>query len=239
MKFNLKIFIICLIILYGNLFSQDTIIKSFSGTGVQNTRPFLVENGWEIQWDAKGDIFQLFLYTSKGELVGVAANQQGPGKGASFQAKKGHYYLQVNAIDKWTINIVQTNELISNSSNAKGQTKINYSEVFIVAGKGWGKVSLGIEKKIIESDIGEGQERSQFEEVYFIDYPAVGIQCSYNTKDNTLRAIFFYNRQHGYENFETFQGKTDHGIDWSSTPEQVIKAYGKPKEEYIRVGWRR
>ncbi|TVM01561.1 MAG: hypothetical protein CV087_10700 [Candidatus Brocadia sp. WS118] len=48
-----------------------------------------------------------------------------------------------------------------------------------------------------------------------------------------------YNRQHGYENFETFQGKTDHGIDWSSTPEQVIKAYGKPKEEYIRVGWRR
>lgn len=68
---------------------------------------FLILTGpWEIQWDANGEIFQLFLYNSAGDLEGVPANQQGAGKGASYQAKSGTYYLQVNALGSWTIRIV-------------------------------------------------------------------------------------------------------------------------------------
>ena len=40
------------------------------------------------------------------------------------------------------------------------------SEPLIVAGKGWGKVSLGVDRKIIESVIGEGQDRSRYDDVY-------------------------------------------------------------------------
>ena len=82
------------------------IVVSFSGSGGKNTRPFNVSDEWEIQWDATGDIFQIFLYSSDGELVGVAANQSSSGKGSSYQPKAGRYYLQVNALGGWTVDIV-------------------------------------------------------------------------------------------------------------------------------------
>jgi hypothetical protein len=87
---------------------NDTVVQTFSGSGGRNTRPFTVKDGWEIQWDASGDIFQLYLYWADGELAGVAANQQRSGRGASYQPKGGQYYLQVNSIGDWTIKIVQT-----------------------------------------------------------------------------------------------------------------------------------
>lgn len=113
------------------------------------------------------------------------------------------------------------------------------SEPLIVAGKGWGKVSLGVDRKVVEGVIGEGENRSRYHDVYFIDYPAKGIQTSYNNNDNTLHNVYFYNGQHRYKNFLTFQGKTDKGIDWKSSPKQVTKAYGKPMEDYKGEGWRR
>lgn len=113
------------------------------------------------------------------------------------------------------------------------------SEPLIVAGKGWGKVSLGVDRKTIESVIGEGQNRSRYDDVYFIDYPPKGIQISYNNSDDSLHNVYFYNRQHRYENFATFEGKTDRGVDWKSSPRDVIKAYGKPKEDYKEERWRR
>jgi hypothetical protein len=86
---------------------SSDVIATFSGSGGKNTRPFSVPAGWEIQWDAKGDIFQLFLYEADGSIVGVPANQEGSGKGSSYQAKAGTYYLQVNALDEWIIKIVK------------------------------------------------------------------------------------------------------------------------------------
>ena len=64
------------------------------------------EYGLEDGWDASGDIFQLYLYSESGDLVGVPANQQGPGKGSSFQPQAGSYYLQVNTDGDWTVTIV-------------------------------------------------------------------------------------------------------------------------------------
>lgn len=87
-------------------FAQDAVVQEFSGSGGKNTRPFTVKDGWEIQWDAKGDLFQLYLYTANGDIVGVLANQQGSGKGSSYEAKAGKYYLKVNAIGNWSINII-------------------------------------------------------------------------------------------------------------------------------------
>ena len=67
----------------------------------------------------------------------------------------------------------------------------NTSEPLIVAGKGWGKVSLGVDRKTVESVIGEGEKRSEFDDVYFVDYPSKGIQISYNNGDNTLHNVYF------------------------------------------------
>jgi hypothetical protein len=64
-----------------------------------------------------------------------------------------------------------------------------------------------------------------------------GIQISYNNSDDTLHNIYFYNQQRRYEHFIPFAGKTDKGIDWKSSPTDVIKAYGKPTGDYGGPGW--
>jgi hypothetical protein len=110
------------------------VVKEFSGSGGKNTRPFTVNNEWEIQWDAKGDIFQLFLYTANGEMTDLPANQQGSGKGSSYQAKGGQYYLQVNAIDNWAIKVVQTGGQSSNVEENK--SNITSSEIATFSGSG-------------------------------------------------------------------------------------------------------
>lgn len=120
----------------GSAFAQDTVVKEFSGSGGKNTRPFSVEDGWEIQWNAKGDIFQLFLYTANGDMAGVPANQQGSGKGSSYQAKGGQYYLQVNAIGNWAIKIVQTGGQSSNVEENKSKSKKTSSEIATFSGSG-------------------------------------------------------------------------------------------------------
>lgn len=73
---------------------------------MKNTRPFKVNGPWEIQWDASGDIFQIYLYTSDGTLKDVAANQMGSGEGSYYNPQKGEYYLQVIAMGSWKVRIV-------------------------------------------------------------------------------------------------------------------------------------
>lgn len=105
----------------------------------------------------------------------------------------------------------------------------------IVAGKGWGQVVLGAKRKTVESVVGDGQIKSRYEDVYFVNYRARGIEVSYNNTDSTVNTIYFYNKQKdggGYEDFATFDGKVEFGVDWKSSPREVIKAYGMPREEY-------
>jgi hypothetical protein len=85
---------------------EGGVVASFTGSGGKNTRPFTTPGPWEVQWDAQGDIFQLYLYYEDGTLEGVPANQSGPGTGSSYHPKKGTYYLQVNALGAWSIKIV-------------------------------------------------------------------------------------------------------------------------------------
>ena len=112
-------------------------------------------------------------------------------------------------------------------------------EPAIVAGKGWGEVAMGNKRTVVESVLGSGVQRSNYDDDYFYDYPEKGIQVSYLNKDDTVDAIFFYNKQHRYEHFATASVKTDNGIDWNSSAGDVVRAYGKPAEDYSGLGWRR
>ena len=95
----------------------DVVIRELSGSGTRNTRPFTPRGPWEIQWNAEGAIFQVYVYSAIGDLVGVAANQQGAGDGASYQPKPGTYYLNVNAVGKWSIQVVELSELPATSDD--------------------------------------------------------------------------------------------------------------------------
>jgi len=120
-----------------------------------------------------------------------------------------------------------------------GQQPKTEPEPVIVAGKGWGTVAMGNKRTVVESVLGSGVQRSNYDDDYFYDYPKKGIQVSYLNKDDTVDAIFFYNKQHRYEQFAMASVKTDKGIDWNSSSEDVIKGYGKPAEDYSGPGWRR
>lgn len=102
-------------------YAQDSEVAEYSGSGIQNTRPFTVSGPWEVSWDARGDLFQLYIHDEVGNLVGVAANQMGVGDGSSYQPTAGIYYLQVNAIGSWTVTISQVSDAAS-TGGADGGT---------------------------------------------------------------------------------------------------------------------
>jgi len=128
------------------------------------------------------------------------------------------------------------------SALAVGQTQNDAKGELIVAGVGWGPVTVNAERATVEKRLGkgEGSEGSEYlDGVYFREYPDFGMQVSYTHKGNKVVAIFFYNKQHRYENMATAPVKTDKGIDWNATYKEVKKAYGKPKEDYHGDNWRR
>ncbi len=86
---------------------NDSLIRSFSGTGISNTRPFTAGEDWEIQWEASGDLFQLSLRDTNGDMDEIVANQLGDGRGSSYQPRAGRFYLQINALGTWNVRIVQ------------------------------------------------------------------------------------------------------------------------------------
>jgi hypothetical protein len=81
----------------------------FRGGGTLNTRPFVVEGPWEIEWESEADILQVFILNARGDFVDLAANQMGPDSGASYQPRGGTYFLQMNAIGPWTIRVARVN----------------------------------------------------------------------------------------------------------------------------------
>jgi len=128
-------------------------------------------------------------------------------------------------------------------SRPSAQTKTPL-EPFIVTDAGWGAVVVGAKRKDIEARLGKGEhDGRRYDDVYFVEYPQRGVQISYNNKNDVAYAIFFYNKQTYYGEFVTAPLKTDKGIDWNSSPEDVIKAYGKPPKDFADESgnnrWRR
>ena len=84
----------------------DSSVAFYSGAGIQNTKPFKCGSKWEIEWYHDGNIFQIFLYDMNGEMIEMLASENIPGRGSTFYPKKGEYYLKINAVGNWKINIM-------------------------------------------------------------------------------------------------------------------------------------
>jgi len=97
------------------------VVERYSGSGTKNTRPFTVSNSWEVSWNASGSVFQIYLYSAGGSMEGVLANQQGPGEGSSYQPTPGKYYLKVNAVGDWSVEITEESEQTSPPANHQSQ----------------------------------------------------------------------------------------------------------------------
>ena len=125
---------------------------------------------------------------------------------------------------------------------AKSETKLEpKSGIVIVPGQG--VFSVGTKRVDLEAVLGDGKADSNFDDVYFVEYPKAGVQVSYENSKNTVHVFFLYNQQARYEGFAIPVVKTDKGIDWNATPDDILKAYGKPKKDFSDEGpaksWRR
>ena len=102
-------------------------------------------------------------------------------------------------------------------------------------GVGGGGLKLGNTRKQIEHFLQDnGEKGSVFHDAYFIRYKKLGIQINYNPIGDKARAIFLYHKTDWcqYYDYDGFQGATLEGIDWNSTPTDVLKAYGKPFKDF-------
>jgi len=113
------------------------------------------------------------------------------------------------------------------------------SSITIVPGQG--VFRYGTQRTDLEAVIGDGNPASKYDEVYFVEYPAAGVQVSYENKTDTVHVIFLYDNAPRYEGFITPSVLTDKGISWKSTDDDVLNAYGKPLKDFSDVGktWRR
>ena len=93
---------------------QWAVVASWRGSGMKETESFAVANReWRVRWKtgsepfANAGILQLFVYNQDGQMVGLAANQQGPGEDVSYvRAPPGRYYIKINSANiDWNISV--------------------------------------------------------------------------------------------------------------------------------------
>jgi len=125
-------------------------------------------------------------------------------------------------------------------------TKHLKSDEPIIAGVGWSRIIRGATRKNVEVLLGkgEGDERNpNLKDVYFREYKQNGIQVSYKQATDRVEAIFFYNGQRLDPGYVTPFLRTEKGIDWNSSPKDVLTAYGEPVGDFggpnPRGTWRR
>lgn len=121
------------------------------------------------------------------------------------------------------------------SSTQSSTLKANEKSLpILMTENGWGKVVVGAKRKVIESVLGKGEhDGRKYDDVYFVEYPQKGVQISYTNKTNKAYAIFiYYKNSTYYGDFVTPSVKTDKGITWNSSPDDIIEAYGKPPRDF-------
>jgi hypothetical protein len=104
------------------------------------------------------------------------------------------------------------------------------SGITIVPGQG--VFSVGTKRAELEAVIGDGETGSRYDDVYFVEYPKAGVQVSYKNEKDVVHVMFLYNSEPRYASFIRPIVKTDKGIDWSATPKDIMKAYGKPQKDF-------
>lgn len=91
--------------------AQDRLIVEFEGQGTLNTRPFVVEAPWEIQWTADERI-SVYLYSvpepgAEPRTEGVPLSDPDGGTGASYIPVPGRYYMEISTRGTWALRIVE------------------------------------------------------------------------------------------------------------------------------------
>lgn len=124
-------------------------------------------------------------------------------------------------------------KVVAAKPNPSTDTSESKIEPFLITEDGWGSVVVGAKRKAIEVVLGSGEhDGRRYGDVYFVEYPQRGVQISYTNKNDRAHAIFLYNKQTYYGDFVTPPVRTDKGITWSSSPDDVIKAYGEPPRDF-------
>ena len=85
--------------------ADDTIINEFSGSGSKTTRPFNFKTAWEVFWESEQGI-QISLYDKEGNFIESVASQMEPGKGNSYNPRKGTFCLNIFSMGDWKIKII-------------------------------------------------------------------------------------------------------------------------------------
>lgn len=92
------------------LAAQETPVAELVGEGTTNSRPFVVEGPWEIQWTAEGyfsvTVFEVPAAGAEPVYVQRAVLNEDGGVGASYMPTGGRFYLEIRTTGNWTVNIV-------------------------------------------------------------------------------------------------------------------------------------
>jgi hypothetical protein len=118
------------------------------------------------------------------------------------------------------------------SGPAKTECRDDAAQARIVAGEGWGPVRIGAALQAVDDFLGDGQSRNKYSDGYFKDYVPKGVQVSFENASNKVHAIYFYNGQRDKQEFGIFCGRTDTGVNWQSSIDEVKKVYGHPTAAY-------
>ena len=81
---------------------------TFSGSGTTTTRPFSVTGEWELKWKSKG-FLAVHLYNLESRLnekLMFVYTAEG-GKGASYHADAGTFFLNIVATEPWSLSILE------------------------------------------------------------------------------------------------------------------------------------
>lgn len=102
-----KVILVAAALLAATAALADQVIAEFTGSGTLNTRPFVVDGPWELQYEASAGLI-VFIRpdsTDGRRLAGTVTSPAG-GTGASYQPAPGRYYLEVTGFGDWKITIV-------------------------------------------------------------------------------------------------------------------------------------
>jgi hypothetical protein len=116
------------------------------------------------------------------------------------------------------------------SSTASSTTAIASNPV--ITDTGWGAVSIGAGVSEVEAVLGAAETEEDIGGTIFRNYLSKGVQINYGEAPLKAVAIFFFNHATDKPDFAPFEGGVDRGISWTSTPEEVLAAYGSPLHDY-------
>ncbi len=85
-------------------------VISWKGNGAKTTESFKVKESWRIRWKNLGDILQIYVHNLNGDFIALPVNTLEKGADISYIYEIGEFYLTVNALGKWEVDIEEKTE---------------------------------------------------------------------------------------------------------------------------------